>query len=206
MNEPILTAAAAASAVLLVAALTTARWLAPGDSAGGQTTRSAAPPVGRGRLRRGRRSRRGAPTEALIDALDAIARQVRAGHSLSAASASVPLPADGVPSADLSIAHHAMALADQVGGTVAAAVDSAAATLRARQAVRDEVAAHSAQARLSVRVLTLLPFAVALWTASSPRGRAAFGSPAGVVCVVAGSVLAGIGWWWMRRLIRAVAS
>ena len=152
-----------------------------------------------------RAARGGNPTDLLIADLERIARRVRGGHALTSAMVDIHWPrADGgSPSADLQVARHAVALAAGVGGQIAATLDAAAVTLRARQAVRAEVAAHSAQARLSIRVLTLVPLAMAAWTASTASGRAALASPAGLVCVVAGAAFNGVGWMWMRALIRS---
>lgn len=145
------------------------------------------------------------PTDQLIADLDGIARRVRGGDSLTSALDGVdwrPLEGGRV-GGDVTVAKHAVTLAAGVGGQVAATIDSAAATLRARQAVREEIAAHSAQARLSIRVLTVVPLVVAGWTATSSNGRAALGSSAGVACVALGALLNGAGWLWMRALVRS---
>jgi len=63
---------------------------------------------------------------------------------------------------------------------------------------------QSAQARLSARVLTLLPVAFAGWgIATDSRVRAAYAmSPLPGACTACGLLLDLAGWWWMRRLVR----
>ncbi len=162
----------------------------------------------RHRRHRRRTGRRVAdPAAALTAQLDHWARTVRAGESLG--TAVLATDRDGAwlrraDAADLTLVAHTLDLCARVGGNQAAMLDGAASTLRARSAIRAEARAHSAQARLSVRVLTVLPLVVAAWTASSAGGRAALTSPIGLACLAAGAALDIVGWWWMRRLVRAV--
>lgn len=83
-------------------------------------------------------------------------------------------------------------------------MDRAALIVRERAAWRHERHSQAAQARLSARLLTLLPLAFAAWsTATSARVREAeLHQPAVLVCLVLGGVLNLIGWWWMRHLVR----
>jgi tight adherence protein B len=88
------------------------------------------------------------------------------------------------------------------GGPAAAPLERAAATLRAREAVLAEQRAHSAQARLSARVLTLLPVAVlALLATTDATVRTAIVTPAGATVVIVGAALNGVGSLWMRGII-----
>lgn len=90
----------------------------------------------------------------------------------------------------------------EIGGPAAPPLERAAAVLHARADAEAERWAHSAQARLSARVLTVLPAGVgALLLLAEPSIRQATISPAGLACVVAGVVLNVVGWWWMRRSI-----
>jgi tight adherence protein B len=83
------------------------------------------------------------------------------------------------------------------------ALERAAAVLRERRAWRAERVAQSAQARLSARILTILPLAVGLWAVlTSARVRAAYvSSPVPLVAAVAGVALDLCGLWWMRRIV-----
>ena len=72
---------------------------------------------------------------------------------------------------------------------------------------RAEARAHSAQARLSARVLTLVPVGFAGWSvvASTTFRRALF-TPAGITSAALGLLTNAAGWWWMRRIVgRATA-
>ena len=119
--------------------------------------------------------------------LDAIARQVRSGSSLTTAtieeidrssplgdvvdrlaaggSLSQALAAVDPQEPDLALTVQALSATAHLGGPVAATLDEAAAVLRERVAARAERKAHSSQARLSARVLTIVPVAFAVWSA-----------------------------------------
>lgn len=98
----------------------------------------------------------------------------------------------------------ALRAAHAAGGSGVDALDRAAIVLRERRAWRHERRAQSAQARLSARVLTLLPVVFAGWgIATDSRVRAAYAlSPLPGVCTACGLLLDLAGWWWMRRLVR----
>lgn len=106
--------------------------------------------------------------------------------------------------ADLDLVAHTLACAAEVGGAPAVALDAAASVLREREAVAADARAHSAQARLSARVLTVVPLAFAAWTATTDeRARHTYlASSVGALCLATGVVLNGLGWWWMRRIVR----
>jgi tight adherence protein B len=90
----------------------------------------------------------------------------------------------------------------ELGGPAALPLDRTASTLRGRAADLAERQVHSAQARLSAVVLTLLPgAALTLLVATSEATRTAVTAPSGVVCLGAGAGLNATGWWWMRRII-----
>jgi Flp pilus assembly protein TadB len=76
--------------------------------------------------------------------------------------------------------------------------------VRERQAWRAERHAQAAQARLSARMLTVLPLVVAGWgLVSGPRARQTYvESPATSVFAGLGVALNLVGWMWMRRLVR----
>jgi tight adherence protein B len=157
--------------------------------------------------------------------LDGIARRVRSGSSLTSAvvdeiDRATPLGvlhdrlADGgslaaalagvVPrDADLALTVQALSAAAHLGGPVAATLDEAAAVLRERAAARAERRAHAAQARLSARVLTVVPLVFASWSAAaSQRTRDIYlSSMSGGICVAAGVALNAAGWQWMKRTI-----
>ena len=109
------------------------------------------------------------------------------------------------PGADETVVMQALACAATVGGQVAATLDAAAVLLRERAALAADARSHSAQARLSARVLTLVPLAFAVWgvVGSSSTRHAYLSSGVGLGCVLAGIALNSFGWLWMRRIIGA---
>ena len=105
---------------------------------------------------------------------------------------------------DVTLAVHVVELCAAQGGNVSESLDRAAATLRERHGMRLERRAHSAQARLSARVLTVVPIAFAGWTlATTPTVRAFTTTPAGLACIVLGAATNAVGWRLMTRAIRS---
>ena len=97
---------------------------------------------------------------------------------------------------------HILTLCARLGGNVSEPLDRAAATLRERHAASQERIAQSAQARLSVRVLTLLPIGFASWTLLTSRDVQHFMlTPVGVICLSLGLALNGLGWRVMQRIV-----
>ena len=81
-------------------------------------------------------------------------------------------------------------------------LEQAASLLREEHRQERELEAATAQARLSARILTLLPFVVLaiLMTFSTTTRRAIFLAPS-LIMVCIGVVLNRIGWQWIRHLI-----
>ena len=109
-----------------------------------------------------RRAARPTTTPQWAALLDTIAAEVRTGSSLSVAHAHAMQAAPWCvhtahPNADERVVVQALHATRALGGQVAPTLDAAAALLRERIAIRAEAAAHSAQARLSARVLTAVP-------------------------------------------------
>jgi Flp pilus assembly protein TadB len=171
------------------------------------------------------RSHKSLPDYAAL--LDAIARRVRSGSSLTSAvvdeidlatplgevvdrlgeGGSLVAALAGVTRghADLSLTVQALSATAHLGGPVAATLDEAAAVLRERAAARAERHAHGSQARLSARVLTVVPLVFAAWSAAaSERTRDIYlSSVAGTICALFGLALNVAGWQWMKRTIGA---
>lgn len=198
-----------------------------------RTPRTAhAPGAATNRARRGSATAASPGIDHAIGLLDHLCRHLRAGASFPAALVDGLTDHPSVlgdlrtalhrgsavgdalaQAADSSNAHHhsvdtllvqALRAAYTAGGTGVDALDRAAAVLRERRAWHHERRAQSAQARLSARLLTLLPLAFAGWgIATDARVRAAYAvSPLPGVCTVCGLLLNLAGWWWMRRLVR----
>lgn len=102
----------------------------------------------------------------------------------------------------LALARNVISTAAMLGGPSAPALDRVAAALRLRSADQQERAAHSAQARMSAHVLTLVPLGfLALMLAIDGGVRQAIGAPMGAALVATGLALNGAGWLWMRAVI-----
>lgn len=181
------------------------------------------PSRGRSARREGRLARQAEPDYAAL--LDGIARQVRSGSSLTSAavdeikprpplSAVVDRLADGqslvdalaavvTPDPDLALTVQALSATAHLGGPIAATLDEAAAVLRERAAARAERRAHGSQARLSARVLTVVPMVFAMWSAvASQRTRDVYiSTAAGGISASVGLALNLAGWQWMKRVI-----
>lgn len=194
--------AGTSGAALVAGFLLTARVLRPGGSRG-----RTVPTV---RLPQRRSAQPSAAEWAAF--LDTTSTEVRSGSSLIAAltHARVRHPslaerlalADGYADPDVAVVAQSVAAALELGGPVAATLHHGAALLRERAAQRAEARAHSAQARLSAKVLTAVPLLFTAWSAAtSATFRQAITSPTGLVAASAGLASNAIGWWWMRHIV-----
>ena len=135
----------------------------------------------------------------VIPALDDVRARLERGWIVREALRGVALT-----DPDITLAVHVLDLCATQGGNVSESLDRAAATLRERHGIRLEREAQSAQARLSARVLTVVPVAFATWTiATTASVRAFIATPAGLLCVAMGAIANLIGWRLMRRAIRS---
>ena len=172
-----------------------------------------------------RRQLKRRPTTDYASMLDAVARRVRSGSSLTSAiideidpssplgvvperltagwSLAEALAAADRGEADRALTVQALTATSHLGGPISATIDEAAAVLRERVAAHAERQAYSAQTRLSARVLTIVPVGFALWSAvASQRTRDVYvATTAGGLCALIGIALNLTGWLWMRRII-----
>lgn len=157
--------------------------------------------------------------------LDAVARRVRSGSSLTGAivaeidrcpqlqlvvervhsgsALAGALAAVDTSEPDLALTLQALSAAARLGGPVAATIDEAASVVRERASTRAERRAHSAQARLSARVMTVVPLGFGAWNiVTSDTARAVYlNSGIGGACTAAGLLLNIAGWRWMKRIV-----
>lgn len=177
-------------------------------------------------VRHGMRSPAGSAPDDGVVLLERIAREVRTGSSLAIATRDAlrdhPRVLPGVASSlddgdtvatalgattphagDEAMLAQALSVAATAGPAAATALDRAAQVLRERRSWRLERDAAAAQARLSARVLTVVPVATGAWMLlSSERVREAFRSSSlPMIAVMLGILLDLAGWWWMRRLV-----
>ena len=128
------------------------------------------------------------------------ASEVGLGPALTAWAEERRLPAVAAVAAALQVTVGA-------GGPGAAALDGLAAALRDRHDAAAEVAALSAQARLSAVVVGAAPVAsLALSLLADRRVAPTLVATApGRACLATGVALEGLAGWWMRRILRWAA-
>jgi len=88
------------------------------------------------------------------------------------------------------------------------ALDRGAVVLREVATARDELSVASAQSRLSARILTFIPIALAVFAAivSEDARGTMFGTANGFVVLCVGVGLSWLGWRWIRRIISRVTA
>jgi tight adherence protein B len=169
--------------------------------------------------------------EQFPEAVDLIGRAIRAGHPLPAALKMVAeecpdpiasefrrtfeeirfgLPAedtlgglaDRLPLVDLRIFVTAVLIQREVGGNLAEILDNLTAIIRQRFTLMRQVRVLTAEGRMSMYVLGLLPFAIGLFVFYSNPGyvMTLFTHPAGKAMIAAALTLQAVGWWWMSRI------
>jgi tight adherence protein B len=168
----------------------------------------------------------------LPDTLTLIATSLRAGYSLlqavEAVAAEAPNPTsrefgraiaearlgrpvvqalEGITqrtqSKDFEWAVMAIEIQREVGGNLAEVLQTVADTMLARNRLRGEIKALTAEGRISAWVLALLPFLMALflWTTNRPYLEVLFTNRLGVIALIAGAVLMIGGIFWLRRIV-----
>ncbi len=107
---------------------------------------------------------------------------------------------------DASIVRAVIRLGDSTGGSMAPALDRAAATIRERSAIRAEVRALTSQSRASAIVIAASPIGfLAVVSATDPRSaHVLFATSIGRACLIGGLLLDGLGLLWMSRLTSGV--
>jgi tight adherence protein B len=112
--------------------------------------------------------------------------------------------AERFESPDLAWAVMAVRIQRQVGGNLAELLDTVAATMREREFIRRQVAALSAEGRLSGWVLGALPplFLLYLLLTSPDYVMPLFTDARGLVLLIGGGLWLAVGAFWMSRLVR----
>jgi len=182
-------------------------------------------------IRRRRANRLFAFEAALPEAIDLLGRAIRAGHPLSAGLKMVAdetaepisgefsrvfeelrfgLPfddaitalGDRVPTTDVRIFITAVLIQREVGGNLAEVLDNLSSIIRQRFTLKRQVRVLTAEGRLSMYVLTLLPIGVGLWVGyTNPEYISLlFTHPLGKAMLGSALVAQAIGFVWMRSI------
>ena len=130
-----------------------------------------------------------------------VVSEVRLGRPVDEAMNSL---AERIGSDDLRWAVLAVNVQREVGGNLAEILDTVAETVRERDAVRRQIRVLSAEGRLSISILTALPFLVGLYIAKVNPGylNLLFSTRVGLVMVGTAACLMTLGIMWMRKVVR----
>ena len=137
----------------------------------------------------------------LLPVIERIEAGARLGEALDGWVAELGHP-------DAAIVRAVLRLGDATGVATASALERAAATLRDRASMRAELAALTAQTRVSALVISLAPlgFLGVVGVADPDTARVLFTTGWGRLCLAAGLTLDGIGVVWMQRITTRVAA
>jgi tight adherence protein B len=178
-------------------------------------------------------SRQNAMQKQLADTLMVIASSMRAGHSflqsLDSAVKEADEPTAGefgrvlreirlgrdtdqaldalverVGSQDLEWAVTAIKIQRKIGGNLAEVLETVANTVRERETLRRQVRVLSAEGRISIVVLSVLPILLAgyIMVVNPEYLRTLTSTRPGIFISVAGAALMGVGYIWMRKIVR----
>ena len=184
-------------------------------------------------LVRARSQRQKQMAEQLADVLSILASSLRAGHgflqSLDQVASEISEPsasefhrvvseirlgrpideamiamADRIGSEDMRWAVMAVNIQREVGGNLAEVLDIVAKTVRERAYIHRQVRVLSAEGRISIAILTALPFGLFLYLSLvNPEYVAPlFKDPMGQIMLLAGGTLMGAGILVMKRIVR----
>jgi tight adherence protein B len=104
---------------------------------------------------------------------------------------------------DLATLEVAWRLAEQAGAATSVVTAAAASSIRARHAAAERASVVAAGPRASMWLLSALPVAgpLAAVVVGITPGRL-YGTDAARASALAGLLLAAVGWWWARALVR----
>lgn len=151
-----------------------------------------------------------------LQALDTVAKEIGepSAHEFQRVVAEIRLgrPVDEaliamaqrVGSDDLKWAVIAINVQRQVGGNLAEVLDIVANTVRERGYLRRLVRVLSAEGRLSIAILSALPFLLLLYEAivNTEYVKLLFTHPLGILMVILGAIAMSLGVFWMTRIVR----
>jgi tight adherence protein B len=169
----------------------------------------------------------------VADLLDAIAREVHSGYSLTLAFVNTaerfpnlawwtePIAvqcirghslanaiADTTPTnwtADIALATRTLSVASNGGYGIANTLEKSASILREREHIALERKAQTAQIRLSTSVLSWIPLAICVWAITQQSNTRTFllSTPLGLLCIAVGLLFNIAGRHWIARIARS---
>jgi tight adherence protein B len=130
--------------------------------------------------------------------------EVRLGRPIEDALAEI---AERMDSRDLMWTVMAIRIQREVGGNLAALLDTVANTITQRERLRREVKALTAEGRMSAVIMSIIPLAMAGFIiVTNPDYLAPLWDNAlGVFAIVATVVAMVIGWFWLRKIVNIEA-
>lgn len=130
-----------------------------------------------------------------------ILNQHRLGRDLGE---SIALAAERMRSDDLGWVAQAVAIHREVGGNLSEVLDHVGETIRERGQLRRQVSTLSAEGRMSANILIALPVVIGVVLSVLSPGYlgALVTTPIGWALILAGLVLFGIGFAWLRAVVK----
>jgi tight adherence protein B len=128
----------------------------------------------------------------------------RLGRDLSDAMRAV---AERMESKDLEWVVSAIDINRDTGGNLSEVLATVSATIRERQRMARHVRTLTAEGRLSARILTGLPFLMALWQwRTNPENFALLTHGVGLAALILAGILMVLGTVWVHRIVNSIAS
>jgi tight adherence protein B len=95
----------------------------------------------------------------------------------------------------------------ETGGNLSEILHTVAATIRERQRMARQVRTLTAEGRLSARILTVLPFVMALWQwRVNKQNFTLLTHGGGLVALIIAGVLVVLGTFWTRKIVNSLSS
>jgi tight adherence protein B len=114
--------------------------------------------------------------------------------------------AQRMDSKDLEWVVSAIDINRDTGGNLSEVLGTVSATIRERQRMARHVRTLTAEGRMSARVLTVLPVAIAAWQWKvNPDNFALLTHGIGLVALIAAGIFLLLGSFWVRRLVNSIA-
>ena len=130
-----------------------------------------------------------------------VLREIRLGRDTDEALEAL---VERVGSQDLEWAVTAIEVQRKIGGNLAEVLETVANTIRERETLRRQMRVLSAESRISVVVLTVLPILIAIYLmiVNPEYLRTLTTTTPGKIISISALALMGIGYLWMKRITR----